>query len=872
MRQNGNDLWSYVGEMLNSSGPAAPAVKPLSVDEVTTVPEPAVAPQDPAASLRTEVLAGLHGASEAPQMLDEATLMAISPSASSEIVQAVVDNQGVLNNYGINTPERMSMFLGQMAHESAGFKAMNEYAGGARYEGRADLGNTSPGDGEKYKGRGLIQLTGKYNYDKYGKKIGADLVNNPELAANPKVAVEIAAAYWKDKGLNEQADLGNFGEVTRRIQGTSTDAVESRGNYFSRASSAIKLREAGEGFSKVSGKLFNMLSPEERDNLLQEARKNEPLFYKKNKVVTSPAILEDREQANISDAYNNRQDEWAYLNTWLGKNRLVNQELVKAIDANVTAGGDIAAQAFKDVRHLASNVEVRSSEDTLAAFKKALDDYKIAGGVAALPFSNSDKIMENTRTRAAAIEKEYVDMSYGSWLGGPGEVLNKIALVGADIAGLVTGSLTDPVSTALMMYGGAKIKAGKAVATIATNAVKAFLGFGAEQIPVQANREELGLESGLVPGLANAALGSVGLAAFQAVGHAAASTWRWGSARYGKQATVLAEELKSRIHATNNLEPEVKAHLSTLADNVATSAEKYKTNPYGDGFYAKAKFEANLRGVAEDFVKDVQIRATDAPTRPYVPTIRDYAAAEQSLAQLVPEGTPKEFTSALLDSFDWFKKGYHDTPILRQELHESSVPVLKDSKVITFKSEADAQAFMKSKEGLNILGEQDARINYHPGNQEFFISRVAELEPKADLSGRMVGDALSGVSEGKVGAVDVAGHADDLKIASDFPTYSNVQPYRKPVESASVTLPKYEGDLDFKAANDYLKQIDEMPNTAEISPEVYEANFNKMSTLYSPETKKALLSDVEYQDLLSEYRALKENVSPDVKSCFFGDE
>ncbi len=124
--------------------------------------------------------------------------------------------------YMINTPLREAMFLGQVAHESGGFKWIRELGGIAyfkRYEGRKDLGNTQAGDGYKYRGRGYIQLTGRFNYTKYGNQLHIDLVNNPELAVQPEIAATIAAEYWTINGLNSLADQNMIKTITKRING-----------------------------------------------------------------------------------------------------------------------------------------------------------------------------------------------------------------------------------------------------------------------------------------------------------------------------------------------------------------------------------------------------------------------------------------------------------------------------------------------------------------------------------------------------------------------------------------------------------------------------------------------------------------------------
>src|SRR5688500_1239834 len=114
--------------------------------------------------------------------------------------------QAAMTEFGITTYLREAAFLAQLAHESGEFRWMEEIASGAAYEGRRDLGNTQPGDGKRYKGRGPIQLTGRANYRRYGQLLGLDLEGNPQQASTPQVGFRIAALYWKSNGLNELAD------------------------------------------------------------------------------------------------------------------------------------------------------------------------------------------------------------------------------------------------------------------------------------------------------------------------------------------------------------------------------------------------------------------------------------------------------------------------------------------------------------------------------------------------------------------------------------------------------------------------------------------------------------------------------------------
>ena len=123
----------------------------------------------------------------------------------------------------ITTPKRAAMFLAQLGHESLSLKFFEEIWGPTQaqlgYEGRVDLGNTHPGDGKRYKGRGPIQLTGRANYRKYGQLLGLQLEENPEMAAKANVGFRTAALFWQQIGANALADAGNFREITHRING-----------------------------------------------------------------------------------------------------------------------------------------------------------------------------------------------------------------------------------------------------------------------------------------------------------------------------------------------------------------------------------------------------------------------------------------------------------------------------------------------------------------------------------------------------------------------------------------------------------------------------------------------------------------------------
>lgn len=131
--------------------------------------------------------------------------------------------------FGINTPARLAAFLAQIGHESGRLVYVREIWGPTpaqqRYEGRADLGNTHPGDGKRYMGRGLIQTTGRANYRATRDGLAAHVASVPDFEAvpalleRPDMAALSAAWYWHSRDLSALADAGDFIAITRRING-----------------------------------------------------------------------------------------------------------------------------------------------------------------------------------------------------------------------------------------------------------------------------------------------------------------------------------------------------------------------------------------------------------------------------------------------------------------------------------------------------------------------------------------------------------------------------------------------------------------------------------------------------------------------------
>ena len=139
--------------------------------------------------------------------------------------------------YAINTPLRQAHFLSQIGHESGALRLTEELATGDAYENRNDLGNTQPGDGPRFKGRGLIQLTGRTNYERYGEAKARNFIdgrNGEAIATEPELAFDVACWFWKTHGLNELADQDDVVAVTRRVNG-GLNGLSDRQDYLLRA-------------------------------------------------------------------------------------------------------------------------------------------------------------------------------------------------------------------------------------------------------------------------------------------------------------------------------------------------------------------------------------------------------------------------------------------------------------------------------------------------------------------------------------------------------------------------------------------------------------------------------------------------------------
>lgn len=175
-----------------------------------------------------------------------------SPTVCAEKFMQFIND--TCDKYEINTPVRQLCFLAQVGHESGGLFYTEEIASGSAYEGRKNLGNTQPGDGVRFKGRGLIQITGRANYKSIGDALGIDFIKNPTLLGGKNVkvctpdqlkyAALSAGWFWNSRNLNSFADnidikksidtgtnIENFKIITKKINGGYNGLADRLNRY-----------------------------------------------------------------------------------------------------------------------------------------------------------------------------------------------------------------------------------------------------------------------------------------------------------------------------------------------------------------------------------------------------------------------------------------------------------------------------------------------------------------------------------------------------------------------------------------------------------------------------------------------------------------
>jgi putative chitinase len=172
-------------------------------------------------------------------------LQRIMPACTSEHAQRFAQPlSDCMLEFFIDTGSRMCCFLAQIAHESMQLACTREIWGPTAqqlgYEGRIDLGNVQSGDGERFMGRGLIQITGRANYQRCSRALFRDerLLDSPELLEEPVAAARSAGWFWALRGLNRYADSNDFEAITLRVNGSLRTLAERR-EFLERARAVV---------------------------------------------------------------------------------------------------------------------------------------------------------------------------------------------------------------------------------------------------------------------------------------------------------------------------------------------------------------------------------------------------------------------------------------------------------------------------------------------------------------------------------------------------------------------------------------------------------------------------------------------------------
>lgn len=241
-------------------------------------------------------------------MLNKDELYTITPAAKPDIVNGCLNNWFLLMTTTEGQPHRFAMLWANLCHESDGLKTTREYASGEDYEGRADLGNTEPGDGKRFRGRGLIQVTGRGNYERYQKWLtreAAEMVTErfqhitPEKLEDFPHALLSAIWFWElgnftGKSLNKYADDGNFDWVVRVING-GYNGMTSRREYYMRT--GLRLLGYAEHFAKS----IAIASFQDDHNLIVDGIAGPQTWGKMHEVLAMQPVWDDTEDEAKDD-------------------------------------------------------------------------------------------------------------------------------------------------------------------------------------------------------------------------------------------------------------------------------------------------------------------------------------------------------------------------------------------------------------------------------------------------------------------------------------------------------------------------------------------------------------------------------------------
>lgn len=395
----------------------------------------------------------------APAPMPEPLPVVEAPKFKSTTAQVIDQNRAAFEEAGI-TGHRLTHFMAQMAHESGGFKYMEEID-----PSLSNLGNKG---GEAYKGRGIIQLTGINNYRYYGQKLGLDLENNPELAADPVNSLKIAIEFWKQNNLNEYADRGDLRGITRIINGPAytQKSLSSRQDWLARAG-AVQTDDPAALADALSNQIGSPVKIQKKQTTMFDSDREE-----------------ERALLSSSKVYRKPDDSWfpSVSNTF-ERTKLTYSEGVRDVVRTK------ATDAFKQIEELTKvpvpqKGYIESFSDWIGATdeaveqaqeKKRFNSYlalvREQAPDVALPYTSyadietaaASEIVSRKETADAAVAQEYKD---GNWVSDVGTFVGQ--LVGG-MGGFLSDSENAKLTLATAPITGGASLAGQIAANVAVN-------------------------------------------------------------------------------------------------------------------------------------------------------------------------------------------------------------------------------------------------------------------------------------------------------------------------------------------------------------------------------------------------------------------
>lgn len=392
-----------------------------------------------------------------------------APKFKSTTAQIIDQNRNLFEEAGISG-HRLTHFMAQMAHESGGFRYMEEID-----PSLSNLGNKG---GEAYKGRGIIQLTGIDNYRYYGQKLGIDLENNPQLAADPTNSVKIAIEFWKQNKLNEYADRGDIRGITRIINGPkyTQKSLASRQDWLARAGSVQTDDPAALAEALTSQIGASVKLPKTKATMFDSDREEERALSSASKVYRKP---DDSWFPSISNTF--ERTKLTYASDIREVTRKNTSTAIKEIEklTGVKAPEQSIIPSFSDVfNNIIGNTEATEQESEKQRFNDYLAAVKAQAPDIALPYKSYADIETAAASEIVSRKEmadEQVEQLYkeGNWVSDVGTFVGQLV-------GGMGGFLSDPGNAGLALatapIGGGAGLGSQIAANVAVNVGQEVVG------------------------------------------------------------------------------------------------------------------------------------------------------------------------------------------------------------------------------------------------------------------------------------------------------------------------------------------------------------------------------------------------------------